>query len=176
MLTGKHGKFVELVAEDFDSIKCLFIKKSNALGIDFNEDLFMDAFLNCEKVWKDKILSKDECLKYYWIAYLNKVKTEASKQSLFVPYDDMINYNIQSPMCGSYNQCIDNTYNEIVKMAYDKFDKSHVDAWLEHVCGGKSYKELRELGYDFKFNDVFKKITKFIKTFYKNHPQSRMNF
>ena len=160
-------KFMDLVAKNFDSIKETVIKKCKSHEIEFNEDLFMDTILCCERVFGDKLISLNDCMKYFWVAYYNKIKTYKSKQNIFVSYDDIINYNIQQPIIDSYNPLIDSEYNSIVKIAYDKFDKEYVDAWLIHICEGKTYKELREMGYDFKFNDIFKRITKYIKKEYK---------
>lgn len=166
MSTEVCGKFMDIISSDFDNIKNAFIKRCINNELDFDEDVFMDALLNCERVLNGKLMTKSECIKYYWVAYSNKLRTFKSKQDIFVSYDDIMNYNIQSSLNSSYNSSVDYKYNEIVKMAYEKFDKIYVDAWLAHICEGKTYKELQELGYNFKFNDIFKRITKFIKKEY----------
>lgn len=167
MDTEIRGKFMDIIGADFDNIKDSFINRCKKFEMEFDEDVFMDTLLNCERVLGDKEMIKSDCLRYYWVAYANKLKTIKSKQDLFIPYDDILNYNIQQPLYDSYNPLIDSMYNEIVKLAYKKFDKTYVDAWLIHVCEGKSYKELRDMGYNFKFNDIFKRITRLIKKEYK---------
>ena len=90
----ENYKFMDLMATNFGFIKDAIIKKSKAHNTEFDEDLFMDTILCCERVFGDKLLTKTDCIKYFWVAYYNKIKTSKSKQSIFIPYDDIMNYNI----------------------------------------------------------------------------------
>lgn len=160
------GKFIDIIAADFDNVKHIFINKCNAMEYEFDEDLFMDVFINCHNKLLDKLMTKSECIKYYWVAYLNKYKTEKSKESRFIGFEDI---KEQKSILNTYNYnpIIDNDYNQIIELVRNKFDKDYVDAWLLHICDDKSYKELNDMGYNFKFNDIFKRINKYVRKEFK---------
>lgn len=164
-ITGKT--FMDIVASDFSNIKNKFINKCKTNEIEFDEDLFMDAFLCCCKTLEAKSITKEECIKYYWVSYLNKIKTNKPKENKFESLDEMRGQYSVSMTTGLYNHWIDEQYSGVVEFAYNNYQKEYVDAWLLHICEGKSYKELNELGYNFKFNDVFKRIMKSIRKEFK---------
>ena len=164
--TGKT--FMNIVAGDFSKIKSKFINKCKTNEIEFDEDLFMDAFLCCCKTLNDKEMSKEECIKYYWVSYINKIKTDKPKELKFVSFDEIESSSSVMPQFGSYCSWIDDKYNGIIEYIYQKYDKEYAEAWILHICEGKSYKELSELGYDFKFNDIFKRIMKNVRKEFKN--------
>lgn len=166
-MCGNDETFVDAISNGFDKIKQNFINKCNALEYEFDEDLFMDAFLNCHNTLKDKKMPKGEHVKYYWVSYLNKLKTEKAKESKFIGFEDIGEQKKSCIDSYSYNPHVDNDYNAIIELVRSKYDQKYVDAWILHVCEDKTYKELKEMGYNFKFNDVFKRITKYVRKEYK---------
>ena len=57
-------------------------------------------------------------------------------------------------------------YTDILNSIREKFGNEYTSAWVEHI-NGKTYKDLEFLGYNFKFNDIFKKIVKWVRKNYK---------
>lgn len=163
------GTFMDLVAGKFALIKSKFINKCKTNEMEFDEDLFMDTFICCCKTLKDKKMSIDECIKYYWVSYLNKIKTNKPKEHRFESFDELTGTGAKISFLGTgpYDRTIDDQYNDIITYIYSKYKKEYADAWILHTCEGKSYKELEEIGYNFKFNDVFKRMTRNIRSEFK---------
>ena len=154
--------FVDVVSNGFNKIRAEFERNScNSFG-EFDEDLLMDSYIKCCDALVDRDMQESEYIKYFWKTYSNLYKTSRSNPLAMVRIDDPNNgriINLQDP----YNISIDLTCEKILKMVYKKFSKDHVDAWVLHVYDNKSYDELEELGYNFKFNDIFKRITKWVR-------------
>ena len=157
------NEFSKLISEEFDLIKSKFESKSISLYEEFDEDVFIDAYIKCCEVI-NKPLSKEECIKYFWTAYANRFKTMQSKNK-YTSFHDIQKNQIIS-INESYNYNIDILYGRIINDAKLVFNSEYVEAWIYHICEGKSYKELEQLGYNFKFNDVFKKIMKWVRKNY----------
>ena len=166
-MCGNDETFVEAISNNFEQVKQKFISKCKLLEYEFDEDIFMDTFLNCYNALKDKLMPKNEHIKYYWVSYLNKLKTEKTKESKFIGFEDIGEQKKSCIDSYSYNPHVDDDYNTIIELVRAKYDQKYVDAWILHVCEDKTYKELKEMGYDFKFNDVFKRITKYVRKEYK---------
>ena len=159
--------FSDAIAENFNKIRTDFEKKSYKLFEEFNEDLFMDAYIKCSETLKNKEMSKEEYIKYYWVSYVNGFKTLKSETPNVISIDDPNREHIIS-LYTPYNISIDITCETIISNVKLKFGDYYAGAWLLHILENKTYKELKELGYDFKFNDVFKNITKWIRIEFKN--------
>ena len=67
--------FSDIVAENFNEIYKNFRIGLKSKGYAFSEDIMNDAFISCVTTLKDKQMSKQEALKYYWTAYINRFKT-----------------------------------------------------------------------------------------------------
>jgi hypothetical protein len=158
--------FNDVIAENFNKIKSDFEKKSYTQFEDFDEDLFMDTYLRCADALKGKEMTKNEYIKYYWAAYANRFKTDRADAMKFVRLDDP-NREQAISLYSHYNINVDITCEEIIKNVKLKFGDYYANAWLLHVSEDKTYKELESLGYNFKFNDVFKKITKWVRSEFK---------
>lgn len=159
--------FSDAIAENFNKIRKDFEKKSYSLFEEFDEDLFMDTYIKCSDKLRGKEMSKDEYIKYYWISYVNGFKTIKSESVNTISIDDPNREHIIS-LYSPYNIGIDITCETIIKNVRMKFGDYYTDAWLLHTSEDKTYKELEELGYKFKFNDIFKNITKWIRSEFKN--------
>ena len=129
-------------------------------GLGFDEDIFSDSCLKCLETLKDKELTDQEAVKYLWVAYVNKLKTPERMKFESIP--DTITEEIDVIDEG-YDHSIDELYSIIINSLKGKFEEDLVEAWKLHFAQGLSYKELREMGYDYNFNPEFKKISRFIK-------------
>lgn len=158
-------EFDEAIAKNFNKIKKDFIRKSINIFENFDEDIFMDSYLKCASALKNKQLTENEYIKYYWAAYCNSYKTDKVESSKFVSLDDPDKGQVIS-LYTPYNINIDITCNDIIEGVRKKFGDYYTNAWLMHI-DGKSYKELESIGYTFKFNDIFKKIVKWVRVEFK---------
>ena len=69
--------FSDLVRMNYDSIVQNFKSGLKRQGYVYDEDIMNDAFISCVNALKDKLMTQDEAIKYYWTSYINKLKTKS---------------------------------------------------------------------------------------------------
>lgn len=152
-------KFSNIVANNFVEIKKNFKTGLKNSGYKWDEDIFMDAYVKCDSVLKDKLMDKKEALRYYWAAYINKMKNKYKSR-----------YAISEEIPEDYDK-IDEVYNEdkdllcetIYQSVKSKFGDSIAKAWVDHRCfGKKSDVIMKEYGFDQDFHYILKRIKKYI--------------
>jgi hypothetical protein len=167
----KSGTFMDIVSVHYTEIKSLFKTRSYNNGIKFDEDLFTDAFIKCAHKFGSEIISYDVSVKYFWIAYLNTVKTEFNKQNKLdiVPLDEEL------------HDCIDedphahaiNIYNIVMDAIAEKFGEENMAIYSLYKYHGWSINDLMGEGYDCtELNSRIKEIHKFVKSYCKTHVKS----
>lgn len=163
--------FADIVADNFYEIRDNFKRGLKSKGFGYDEDILSDTFISCNLALKDKLMTKEEGIKYFWTAYLNKLKTHAQQKSNTVYIDDLtFGGEIECPEL----DIIDETYNKDIDILYDyimdnirtKFGKEEADIFEMHICKGIHTKELEEMGYT---NINFVYLTKKIKRYINNH-------
>lgn len=162
---NKAGIFADLISEDFQNIRRSFINRSKAVGYIFDEDLFMDAYVNCQVKLGDKPMTKIECIKYFWVAYHNKLKIPKQKLQTVE-----LNTTLEQTYMNKneeYHAFIEDKCDEIERVVRKKYDSEIVDAWLLHMYEGKSYRELYAMGYVFNFKNIFKQIHQYLRRKYR---------
>lgn len=162
-IDGCYAKsFANVIAKNFEPIKQSFILMSKQHGFSFDEDLFMDAFIKCEASLKNKTLSDQEYIKYFWTAYKNHII------SAFKPSSSEVDERVLPHLFHTYDISIDYKYEHVTATLGKKFDTYYIQAFMLHYADNKSYKELIELGYSFKHNNIFKRMMKYLKTTMKS--------
>ena len=169
-------KFVDIVADNFYEIRSIFKRNLKGKGFEFNEDILTDTFISCNNTLKDKRLTKNDGIKYFWTAYLNKLKTSASQNNNTVyiaelsyhdedswgPYNEYEDIDIIDDV---YNSDIDKLYDYIMGAVKDKYGEIESEIFELHVCKGIHTKELIRMGYtDINFEYLVKKIKRYINT------------
>lgn len=149
----------DILSMDFENIKEKFQDDIIKHGYMFDEDIFIDVYLRCIKGTCNRGFNKNQCVKYLWVAYLNKLKQVQSKKIFIGP----INYNIEI-IDEPYNISIDNLYKYLTEAIKSKFGASITSAWIDHFCYDKTYKELESIYKGMRFNFEFKRIKKYILT------------
>ena len=150
--------FAEIVADNFSEILKNFKSGLKSKGYEFIEDLMNDAFISCNSALKDKKMTKQEAVKYYWTSYINKYKTYITKNR-YVSLDE--NYEeIDEP----YNSGVDEIYDTIINELRNKFGVRKTFIWEMYACRGMSAKEIRAMGFNEIENFVYfnRKITRYI--------------
>ena len=161
--------FSDIIAGDFIKIRKDFEKRSKNKGFEFDEDLFSDAFISCNFTLKNKLLTKDDALKYFWIAYLNKLKSQSLHptiflEDLFPQTKEVMNYEEYDIIDESYSNDIDILYDYIMDKLREKFGVEETNIFELHVCKGIHTKELEAIGYkDVNFVYLVKKFKRYIK-------------
>ena len=162
--------FANVVANNFEAIKKSFITRLKQMGNEFDEDMFMDNFIKCCTTLNDKPMSKSDCINYFWRAYVNNLKTPS--KFITISLDDPDRGPIVPDLPVSYNYSIDRKYQNLINLLEEKFGNYYTQAYILHFAEDKSYKELIELGFDFKHNNIFKRMTKYIKSYSESEIES----
>jgi hypothetical protein len=159
-------KFSDIVAENYNEICRNFRVGLKAKGYSFDEDIMNDAFISCSNNLKDKYITKQEALKYYWVAYINKYKNKSNKACRVDCVEDM-DEKFEYIENKKYDNTIDKIYNIIIGELQDHFGIRKASIWEMYACQGISAKEIRAMG----LNDVtnFAYFTKQVKRYIKNH-------
>lgn len=168
-----HDKshFADIVADNFYEIINNFKRGLKSKGFGYDEDILTDTFISCNNTLKDKLITKEEGIKYFWTAYLNKLKTHSQQKSNTVYIDDLtydgeVECEELNIIDESYNRDIDILYDYIMDRVRLEFGEKEATIFELHVCKGIHTKELEEMGYT-GINFVY--LTKKIKRFIKNH-------
>ena len=163
-----RGTFNDIVASNLEEIKKNFSVGLKKNGYSFDEDLFVDVCIRCATTLKDRELSKDECIKYFWTAY-NNTRKNMHKSHVYISRDDETNktcdnkiYNITKDSSQPYNKNIDIICNMICDAVKEKFSDVEYSAWKEKMYDGKTYKEIKEKYGDINLLGIFRKIKKYI--------------
>lgn len=152
-------KFSVIVASRFQEIKRTFKTGLKNSGYVWNEDIFMDSYIKCDSVLKDKIMDEKEALKYFWTAYINKLKNHYKSR-----------YAIMDVIPDDYDK-IDEEYDKdkdilcelLYECIYKKFGKNIAEAWRDYRYYGKpSNIIIKEYGFDQDFRYILKRIKKHI--------------
>ena len=138
-------KFCSIIANNFQEIKRTFKSGLRNSGYIWDEDIFMDTYIKCDNVLGDRIMDKTEALKYFWAAYINKLKNYYKSK-----------YSIKEVIRDDYDM-IDEEYNtfkdilcyEIYKRVEKEFGEEIANAWVDHKAYRKSVNEIMKK-YGFK--------------------------
>lgn len=157
--------FSDIVAENFDEIYKNFRAGLKSKGYTFSEDIMNDAFISCVTTLKDKQMSKQEALKYYWTAYINRFKTLTNREHRIEYVEDITEYeDIPSQV---YNDAPDKIYDIVIKELQDHYGIKKVYLWELYALRGKTTNEIKSMG--FKDINNYACFTKQVKRYIKNH-------
>lgn len=158
--------FTDIVAANYNEIVRNFKAGAKSHGYVFDEDIMNDAFVSCFNSLKDKKLTKQEALKYYWVAYVNKYKTRQEHEQIMDCYDN-VEEEFEDIENECYNSTTDRIYDIIISGVQDHYGVRKATIWEMYACQGKSSKEIRAMGFD--DIDNFAYFTKQVKRYIKNH-------
>ena len=165
----KTGTFMDIVSVNYDTIKSLFKSRLHNTNIPFNEDTLNDAFIKCAQRFGNTILDYNTVIKYYWVAYINTIKSSKPKLDC-ISFDSDIHDCIDNTDDG----CTVNIYNMVIDLITDKFGEHDMMMYMLYKFHNWSKDDLVESGYDITYIDTrIKEIHKFVKTYCKKHIKSQ---
>lgn len=153
-----EGKFSLIVANNFEQIKKNFISGLKKSDYDWNEDIFMDAYIKCDAIFGDKIIDEKYALKYFWTSYINLLKNYyKSPYNKTVPIP--VDYNAYYE---EYDNDKDILYGELFDLVKTEFGKDAAKAWVDYKCRNKTCKEIVQEYNIENFPVLLKKIKRFV--------------
>lgn len=152
---------MEMVADNYSEIKKSFTINTQALKMEFNEDIFHDTLLRCSVTYRDDVNDFKKIKAYLWVSYKINVLNKMQRTKRMENIDELEGFDIIDEV---YNPEIDELFEIVRTELYDKFGEFITDIWFEHVILEKEYEEIEE-EYDIKnVHYQFKKIRKYIRT------------
>lgn len=166
-----ENTFINIVAYKYDTIKSLFSSRLYNMGLYFDEDLFNDTIIKCHEKFGTSITDYDTTIKYFWIAYLNTIKSDINKSN---------NISIES-LDTELHDCIDDIYNEFIDEEYAKdiynivmdaitvkYGKDDMIIYSLYKYHNWSETDLKSAGYNCKnLKEKIKTIHRFVKSYCK---------
>lgn len=166
----RTGTFMDIVGINYDTIKSLFSARLHNMGMPFDEDALNDAFIKCAQRFGNAVLDYNTVIKYYWVAYVNTIKS--SKPKL-----DCVSFDPDTHDCmddTEDNVRAINIYNVVMDLVSDKFGEHDMMLYMLYKFHNWSKDDLVESGYDITYIDTrIKEIHKFVKTYCKKHVKSQ---
>lgn len=157
----KTGTFIDIVSTNYDDIKRIYIARDSSAGRKFNEDSFNDAFIKCAAKFENSIITYDDVIRYFWIAYSNTYKKENidnSKISYIEEYPDILDDD------EDYAKVV---YDNIMEAVEEEFSENDMMMYSLYKYYGWKREDL-EKNYDCTdFENKIKIIHKFVKDYSK---------
>ena len=151
----------EIMKTRFHEIQNNFKCASKKMGYTFDYDIFIETFIKCDEKLKNKNVTEEQIIQYFWVSYSNNLKKEFNRKSkisivgleeaseiIDEPYDDRRTF----------------IYETMMKHIETNFKPHEVKAWYLHFAENKTYDELVKMGYDnINFHNSFRNINNYIK-------------
>lgn len=151
----------EIMSTKFHEIQENFKRASKKCGYTFDYDIFIETYIKCDEILKNKNITEDKIIQYFWVAFINNTKKylkikskyplvdlEEAAEVLNEPYDDRRTI----------------VYETIINFVKTNFKENEFKAWYLHFTENKSYEELVKMGYDnMNFHNIFRNINNQIK-------------
>lgn len=168
----KTGTFMDIVGINYDTIKSLFKSRLHNMNIPFNEDALNDAFIKCAQRFGNTMLDYNTVIKYYWVAYINTIKSNKPKLDC-ISIDSDIHDCIDNTMYSTDELHAINIYNIVTDLITDKFGEHDMMIYMLYKFHNWPKDDLVESGYDITYIDTrIKEIHKFVKTYCKKYIKS----
>ena len=160
----KTGTYMDLVSVHYDTFKKTFASRDNNRGRKFDEDSFNDAFIKCVNRFGNDIISYDDAIKYFWIAYSNTTKSIKHNNNTELDEDLHDILDDDEPSKADY------IYNIVMEAVATAFNEDDMMVYSLYKYHGWTIDELTDAGYDCKNLDVrIKTIHKFVKAYCKKY-------
>lgn len=156
-----RNTFNDIMASNLDEIKRNFSAGLKKNGYLFDEDMFMDVGIRCAMTLKDRKLSKNECIRYFWVAY-NNTRKNTYKSLPAVSCDGVSDTTTLKDDSQPYDKNIDIVCNIICNAVRENFSDTEYNIWYEKIYNGKTYKELKEEYSNINILGIFRKIKKYV--------------
>lgn len=155
---------MDIVGTNYDDIRRIYCSRDNNAGRKFSEDAFNEAFVKCASKFGNSIITYDDVIKYFWIAYLNTHKKDMINNS-------KLDYIEEYPEIEEDNESFSKQlYNMVMNAIENAFSEEDMLIYSLHKYHGWSKQDIASSGYDCKnFEIRIKNIHKFAKEYCKKN-------
>jgi hypothetical protein len=162
----KTGTFMDIIGFHYNDIKSLFTSRIVNDDRKFDEDAFNTAFIKCAQKFGENIITYEDAVKYYWIAFNNTSKNNEAYNHKLELYDEFSDYFSEE----QDDADLEYFYHTVMDAISQTFDENDMHIYNLHICHGWSKEEIKDAGYDCKkFESKIKAIHEFVKEYCKTH-------
>lgn len=163
----KTGTFMDIVGTNYDDIRRIYCSRDNNAGRKFSEDAFNEAFIKCALKFGNSVITYDDVIKYFWIAYLNTHKKDMINNS-------KLEYVEEYPEMEEEDESFSKKfYNTIMTEISKAFSEDDMMIYSLHKYHGWKKEDLENADYDCKdFELRIKNIHRFVKEYSKKNFKS----
>lgn len=166
------GTFMDIVGFHYTNIKKLFISRIINDNRKFDEDSFNTAFIKCANKFGEDIITYEDAIKYFWIAFNNTSKNNEFYNHKLELYDEFSDYFSEE----QDDADLEYFYNTIMDAIAETFDENDMYVYNLHVCYGWPKEDIENAGYNCnKFEHKINAISEFIKEYCKSHKNLNKN-
>lgn len=152
--------FLNFIGANFRKLSNVFKKRMEKNNLPFDEDLFSDTILKCNEKLKDKNLSDDEIMGYFWMAF----KTNTIREFKYLR-NNTINKIPDVSDDDNEDDYVTEKFNRVTKLIIDKFGEELYRLFMLHVNGLSYDKLMRETKiHNLKYQ--FRKIREYVRNNY----------
>lgn len=155
---------MDIVSVHYKDIVSLF--KSRQHIVEFDEDMFGDAFIKCAEKFGNNTIDYDTAIKYFWVVYVNTVKSnfinKAKHQIVSIEDIDDIS-DIQEDVV---------IYDVIMDSISKEFGENEMQMYRLYKYHNWNEDELKSIDIDLNKNTI-KEIHKFVKSYSKQLKRSQ---
>lgn len=166
----KSGTFMDLVSIHYNDIKRLYTSRDVNNNKRFCEDSFNDAFIKCAKRFGNDIITYDDAVKYFYVAYVNTHKGSCKTEidNVFESIDN-INEDIPDDEDPEYKKYAKYMYDITMAAISEKYGKTDMMVYSLYKYHNWTEKELISAGYNCtNLKEKIKEIHSFVKKYHKN--------
>lgn len=151
----------EIMEKRFHEIQNNFKCASKKHGYTFDYDVFIDTYIKCDELLKNKNMTETEIIQYFWVAYINNLNKDLKKQSKITKVDLEEAADVLDEPYDNRRTIV---YETMMKYVETNFKPDEVKAWYLHFAENKSYEDLINMGYvNINFHNTFRNINNHIK-------------
>lgn len=152
----------EIMEEQFHEIMENFKRASMKNRITFDYDIFIETYIKCDEKIKNKDLTKEQIIQYFWVAFLNNTKNKNKQMSKINMVDVE---NAAEILDEPYDERRTIVYETIINYVQSNFNEIEFKVWYLHYAENKTYDELTEMGYtNINFHNLFRRINSNLET------------
>ena len=161
----KSGTFMDIVGIHYDDIKRIYSSRDKNRGQKFCEDSFNEAFIKCAAKFCNNIITYEDAIRYFWVAYVNTKKNS-------------FKYTSSIELCEEYSDdIIDDNELSLAEKVYDitenilkkKFGETEMLIYILYKYHNWSEKDLEISGYDCTdLKSRIKIMHSYVKEYWKN--------
>lgn len=167
----KLGSFMDIVSVHYKDIVSLFKSRHNI--IEFDEDLFGDAFVKCAEKFGNNIIDYDTVIKYFWVVYVNTTKSNFINKAKhqITSIDDIDDIDDIDVVGDIYEEDMV-IYDVIMDSIAKEFGENDMQMYRLYKYHNWNEDELKTIGINLNKNTI-KEIHKFVKSYSKQLKRSQ---